>query len=97
MNAAPAPALAGYAAAVGFAAPRILLRSTWPHRAPALAAAAARAPKGAFGAGGHPALLRMQRILIPRRCPHPALCCSVAAMAAAAPLLPLLVACPPGL
>jgi hypothetical protein len=34
-----APALLGYAAAVGFAAPRLLLRSTWPHRAPVLAVA----------------------------------------------------------
>ncbi|WP_330346904.1 M56 family metallopeptidase [Streptomyces sp. NBC_00582] len=34
-----APALVGYTAAVGFVAPRVLLRSSWPHRAPALAAA----------------------------------------------------------
>ncbi|UYQ60620.1 M56 family metallopeptidase [Streptomyces peucetius] len=37
MNAAPA--LIGYMAAVGVAAPRLMLRSTWPHRAPAPAAA----------------------------------------------------------
>ncbi|MCF1593215.1 M56 family metallopeptidase [Streptomyces muensis] len=37
MNAAPA--LLGYAAGVGFLAPRLLLRSAWPHRAPALAVA----------------------------------------------------------
>ncbi|MBC7269371.1 MAG: M56 family metallopeptidase [Streptomyces sp.] len=37
MNAAPA--LLGYAAAVGFAAPAALLRSTLPHRAPVLAVA----------------------------------------------------------
>ncbi|MGC4945091.1 M56 family metallopeptidase [Streptomyces sp. DT224] len=35
MNAAPA--LLGYAAAVGTLAPRIMARSSWPHRAPALA------------------------------------------------------------
>ncbi|MCX5302772.1 M56 family metallopeptidase [Streptomyces sp. NBC_00160] len=35
MNAAPA--LLGYAAVVGFLAPQLMLRSTWPHRAPALA------------------------------------------------------------
>ncbi|MGI5143897.1 M56 family metallopeptidase [Streptomyces sp. CA-106110] len=34
-----APALVGYTAAVGFAAPRIMLRSRWPYRAPALATA----------------------------------------------------------
>ncbi|WP_171111881.1 MULTISPECIES: M56 family metallopeptidase [Streptomyces] len=37
MNAAPA--LLGYAAGVGFLAPRLLLRSAWPHRAPVLAVA----------------------------------------------------------
>ncbi|MEV8018120.1 M56 family metallopeptidase [Streptomyces sp. NPDC086554] len=37
MNAAPA--LLGYAAAVGFLAPRLLLRSAWPQRAPTLAVA----------------------------------------------------------
>ncbi|MFD3486103.1 M56 family metallopeptidase [Streptomyces sp. NPDC058665] len=37
MNAAPA--LLGYAAAVGVLAPRVMLRSAWPHRAPVLAAA----------------------------------------------------------
>lgn len=37
MNAAPA--LLGYAATVGFLAPRLMLRSAWPHRAPALAVA----------------------------------------------------------
>lgn len=38
MNAAAA--LLGYAAGVGFLAPRLLLRSAWTHRAPALAVAA---------------------------------------------------------
>ncbi|MEV0779617.1 M56 family metallopeptidase [Streptomyces sp. NPDC050428] len=37
MNAAPA--LLGYAAAVGVLAPRVMLRGGWPHRAPVLAAA----------------------------------------------------------
>ncbi|MFJ4688005.1 M56 family metallopeptidase [Streptomyces sp. NPDC088789] len=37
MNAAPV--LLGYAAGVGLLAPRLLLRSAWPHRAPALAVA----------------------------------------------------------
>ncbi|MDO0930694.1 M56 family metallopeptidase [Streptomyces sp. DG2A-72] len=37
MNAVPA--LLGYAAGVGFLAPRLLLHSAWPHRAPALAVA----------------------------------------------------------
>lgn len=59
--------------------------------------AAARAPKGAFAAGGHTVLIRVKRILGPRTAPHPALWGSVAAVAAAVPLLPLLVACPPGL
>ncbi|MET9955411.1 M56 family metallopeptidase [Streptomyces sp. NPDC006339] len=58
--------------------------------------AAGRAPKAAFGAGGSTALLRMKRILGPRRAPHPALWGSVASVALAIPLLPLLVACPPG-
>lgn len=58
--------------------------------------AAGRAPKGAFGAGGSTALIRMKRILGPRRAPHPALRGSVASLALAVPLLPLLVACPPG-
>jgi Zn-dependent protease with chaperone function len=58
---------------------------------------ASRAPKGAFAAGGHGALIRVQRILGPRRAPHPALWGSVAAAAVVVPLLPLLVACPPGL
>jgi len=59
--------------------------------------AAARTPKGAFAAGGHNALIRLQRVLAPRKTPHPALWGSVAAVAVAVPLLPLLVACPPGL
>ena len=58
--------------------------------------AAGRTPKGAFGAGGTTALLRMRRILGPRRAPHPALRGSVVSLALATPLLPLFVACPPG-
>ncbi|MCX4911122.1 M56 family metallopeptidase [Streptomyces sp. NBC_00878] len=58
---------------------------------------AARVPKGAFAVGGHAALIRVQRILGPCQAPHPALWSSVAAAAVAVPLLPLLVACPPGL
>ncbi|MFF0473368.1 M56 family metallopeptidase [Streptomyces sp. NPDC004284] len=58
--------------------------------------AAGRAPKGALGAAGSAAVLRVKRILGPRRAPHPALRGSVASLAVAVPLLPLLVACPPG-
>lgn len=57
--------------------------------------AAARTPKGAFAAGGQTVLLRLQRVLGPRQAPHPALWGAVAAVAAAVPLVPLLVACPP--
>ncbi|MFI8074127.1 M56 family metallopeptidase [Streptomyces sp. NPDC086033] len=59
--------------------------------------AAARAPRGAFAAGGHTVLIRMKRVLGPRKAPHPVLRGAVAAVAAAVPLLPLLVACPPAL
>lgn len=59
--------------------------------------AAARTPKGAFAASGHTVLIRLQRVLGPRKAPHPALWGSVAAVALVVPLLPLLVACPPGL
>ncbi|MEU1226217.1 M56 family metallopeptidase [Streptomyces sp. NPDC005828] len=59
--------------------------------------AAGRTPKGAFAAGGSTALLRMKRILGPRRTPHPAFRGSVTSAVLAVPLLPLLVACPPGL
>ncbi|MGW2519644.1 M56 family metallopeptidase [Streptomyces sp. NPDC001617] len=59
--------------------------------------AAARTPKGALAAGGPNALIRLKRILGPREAPHPVLWGSVAAAAMAVPLLPLLVACPPGL
>ncbi|GEB54443.1 M56 family metallopeptidase [Streptomyces gardneri] len=59
--------------------------------------AAGRAPEGALTVGGSTALLRMKRILGPHRAPHPALRGSMASAAVAVPLLPLLVACPPGL
>ncbi|WP_030576493.1 M56 family metallopeptidase [Streptomyces anulatus] len=59
--------------------------------------AAARTPKGALAAGGPNALIRLKRVLGPRKAPHPALWGSLAAVAATVPLLPLLVACPPGL
>ncbi|MEW5626076.1 M56 family metallopeptidase [Streptomyces hydrogenans] len=59
--------------------------------------AGGRTPRGAFGAAGpSPAVLRMKRILGPRRAPHPALRSALASAAASAPFLPLLVACPPG-
>ncbi|MFE2423043.1 M56 family metallopeptidase [Streptomyces hokutonensis] len=58
--------------------------------------AAARTPKGAFAVGSHTVLIRLKRVLGPRRAPHPALRSSMAAMAVAVPLLPLLVSCPPG-
>ncbi|WP_406433457.1 M56 family metallopeptidase [Streptomyces sp. NBC_01589] len=59
--------------------------------------ASAHTPKDAFAAGGHTALIRVKRVLAPRKAPHPALWASVAAVAVTVPLLPLLVACPPGL
>ncbi|GAA2491777.1 M56 family metallopeptidase [Streptomyces longisporus] len=59
--------------------------------------AAARTPKGALAAGGPNALIRLKRVLGPRKAPHPALWGAVATAAMAIPLLPLLVACPPGL
>ncbi|MGW3645764.1 M56 family metallopeptidase [Streptomyces sp. NPDC000878] len=59
--------------------------------------AAARAPKGAFAAGGHAVLIRVKRVLGPRKAPHPTLWGCVAAAAVAVPLLPLLVACLPAL
>ncbi|MFI9585932.1 M56 family metallopeptidase [Streptomyces sp. NPDC052236] len=59
--------------------------------------AAGRAPKGAFAASGHTVVVRLQRILGPRHEAHPALWGSVAAAALTVPVLPLLLACPPGL
>lgn len=59
--------------------------------------AASRPPEGALAAGGQSALIRLKRVLGPRTAPHPALWGSVAAVATVVPLLPLLVACPPGL
>jgi hypothetical protein len=59
--------------------------------------AAARAPRGAFGAGGRAVLIRMRRVLGPPRAPHRALSPAMAALAVTVPLLPLLATCPPGL
>ncbi|CAL9657648.1 hypothetical protein SUDANB105_06869 [Streptomyces sp. enrichment culture] len=59
--------------------------------------ATARAPKGAWAVSGQTTLIRLKRVLGPRRTAHPALCGTVAVAAATVPLLPLLVACPPGL
>jgi Zn-dependent protease with chaperone function len=57
--------------------------------------AAAKAPRGAFAVGGPHALVRLQRVLTPRKHPHPAVWGSLAVAAVAAPLFPLLVACTP--
>ncbi|WP_327726998.1 M56 family metallopeptidase [Streptomyces sp. NBC_00487] len=59
--------------------------------------AAARTPKSAFAAAGQTVLIRLRRVLGPREAPHPAFRASMAAAAAAVPLLPLLVACPLGI
>ncbi|MET8513157.1 M56 family metallopeptidase [Streptomyces sp. NPDC005077] len=59
--------------------------------------ATATAPDGALAAGGHTVLVRLQRILAPMQGAHPALRISIIAVAVVMPLLPLLVACPPGL
>ncbi|MFD5567675.1 M56 family metallopeptidase [Streptomyces cadmiisoli] len=59
--------------------------------------AAARTPKGAFAAGGHTVVIRLKRVLGPRTAPHPALRGAMTAATAAAPMLPLLLACPPAL
>ncbi|MFF7391250.1 M56 family metallopeptidase [Streptomyces scabiei] len=58
--------------------------------------AAARTPKAAFAAGGPAVLIRIRRVLGPRRPAHRAFWGSVAAVTATVPLLPLLVACPLG-
>lgn len=59
--------------------------------------AAVRAPKGAFSVGGQSAVIRMRRVLGGHRAPHPILRGTAVAVAAAVPLLPLLLVCPPGL
>ncbi|MDH6627721.1 hypothetical protein M2271_005550 [Streptomyces sp. LBL] len=59
--------------------------------------AATRRPEGAFAAGGHTVVIRLERVLGPRQAPHPLFWGCVAACAVAVPLLPLLLACPPGL
>ncbi|MFG2029013.1 M56 family metallopeptidase [Streptomyces sp. NPDC048825] len=59
--------------------------------------ATARTPKGALAAGGQNVLIRLKRVLGPRKAPHPALRGSAAAAVVTVPLLPLLLACPPGM
>jgi len=59
--------------------------------------AAARTPGFAFGLGGSAVLLRVRRLLHPRRGPHPAAWWSTAALTLAATVLPFVVACGPGL
>ncbi|MFB6978848.1 M56 family metallopeptidase [Streptomyces scopuliridis] len=54
-------------------------------------------PRGTLPAGGPTVLVRLRRILGPARCAHPALRGVMAATAVMTPLLPLLLACPPGL
>ncbi|MFJ5681232.1 M56 family metallopeptidase [Streptomyces sp. NPDC093099] len=60
-------------------------------------ASGSAAPRGALSAGGPTALVRLRRILARKRCAHPALRGVMAVTAVMTPLLPLLVACPPGL
>ncbi|MEV6424913.1 M56 family metallopeptidase [Streptomyces sp. NPDC051662] len=60
-------------------------------------ASAGTAPRGTLSAGGPTAIVRLRRILAPARCAHPALRGTMAATAVMTPLLPLLLACPPGL
>lgn len=60
-------------------------------------ASAGAAPRGALSAGGHSVYVRLRRILAPARRTHPAFRVTVAGAAALMPLLPLLLACPPGL
>ncbi|MCX4537439.1 M56 family metallopeptidase [Streptomyces sp. NBC_00841] len=59
--------------------------------------ASATVPDGALAAGGHTVLVRLQRILSPTPAAHPALRSCIIAAAVVMQLLPLLVACPPGL
>jgi hypothetical protein len=60
-------------------------------------AASAAAPRGAFSADGPGALLRLQRVLVPGRRPHPALSATMAATTVVIPLLPLLIGCAPSI
>ncbi|MFJ9030613.1 M56 family metallopeptidase [Streptomyces sp. NPDC102274] len=76
------------------------LRS-YPHGVLAAAmfemASGSAAPRGTLSAGGPTAVVRLRRILAPTRCAHPALRGVMAATSVMTPLLPLLLACPPGL
>lgn len=60
-------------------------------------ASAGTVPKGALSAGGRTVHVRLRRILAPARRTHPAFRAVVAGSAILMPLMPLLVACPPGL
>ncbi|MEU5108083.1 MULTISPECIES: M56 family metallopeptidase [unclassified Streptomyces] len=57
--------------------------------------AAAKTPRGAFAMGGADVLIRLRRVLAPRRRPHPALSAAMAVGVTAVPVLPFLVGCPP--
>lgn len=61
------------------------------------AMAAGDAPGGAFSVGGPDAVIRLRRMLEARRRPHPALRGAVVAAAVAAPVLPPLLGCVPGM
>lgn len=71
-----------------------------PHRTLVTAmvemASAGAVPKGALAVGGRSVLVRLRRILAPDRRTHPVFRAVVAGLAVLMPLLPLLVACPPG-
>ncbi|MBP2580028.1 Zn-dependent protease with chaperone function [Streptomyces sp. PvR006] len=56
--------------------------------------AAGRTPKGTFGVGGTPALIRLRRILGPRRSTPPAVWGCIASTIVTVPTFPLLLACP---
>ncbi|MEU0170551.1 M56 family metallopeptidase [Streptomyces iakyrus] len=59
--------------------------------------AAGKAPADAFAVGGPSALIRLRRILTPQQRPHIAIRGSVAAVALAVPVIPLLVGCVPSI
>lgn len=60
-------------------------------------ASAGAVPKGALSAGGSTVHVRLRRLLAPVRRTHPAFRAVVAGVAVLMPLLPVLLACPPGL
>jgi len=59
--------------------------------------AAGQAPGFAFGLGGSAVVLRVRRLLHPRRGPHPAAWWSAVGLTLAATVVPFVVACGPGL